>query len=159
MIPCEGAGKAESASLQQRSSVHQCVFSAWALKRGIRLEYIQPGKPQQNAYTERYNPIVRYDWLEQYLLEFMEQVQESATRWLWTYNNESPNMGLGGIIPKTEAGHGGRILLVSVANNGGLPSWFVDSWDVHDSIASPQSEKSEGGSTRDELLHAPQPSF
>ena len=76
------------------------VLSAWALKRGIRLEYIQLGKPQQNAYIERYNRTVRYDWLAQYLFESIEQVQEFATRWLWTYNNERPNMALGGITPK-----------------------------------------------------------
>ena len=33
----------------------------WASAKGIRLEYIQPGKPQQNAYVERFNRIVRYE--------------------------------------------------------------------------------------------------
>lgn len=37
----------------------------WAERRGIRLEHIQPGKPQQNAYSERYYRTVRYDWLGQ----------------------------------------------------------------------------------------------
>ena len=71
----------------------------WAAKQGIRLEHIQPGKPQQNAYVERYNRTVRYDWLAQYLFDSIEEVQEYATRWLWTYNNERPNMALGGITP------------------------------------------------------------
>lgn len=75
-------------------------MAAWALRRGIRVEHIQPGKPQQNAYIERYNRTVRYDWLAQYLFESIEQVQEFATRWLWTYNNERPNMAIGGITPK-----------------------------------------------------------
>ena len=35
----------------------------WAQKHGIRLEHIQSGNPQQNAYVERYNRTVRYDWL------------------------------------------------------------------------------------------------
>ncbi len=72
---------------------------AWAEKRGIRIEHIQPGKPQQNAYVERYNRTVRYGWLNQHLFKSIEQVQESATRWLWTYNHERPNMALGGITP------------------------------------------------------------
>lgn len=73
---------------------------AWAAQRGIRLEYIQPGKPQQNAYIERYNRTVRYDWLAQHLFESLAEVQDFATRWLWTYNHERPNMALGGITPK-----------------------------------------------------------
>lgn len=76
------------------------VLQAWAEKRGIRLDYIQPGKPQQNAYIERYNRTVRYDWLNQYLFNTLAEVQDFATRWLWTYNHERPNMGLGGITPK-----------------------------------------------------------
>ena len=69
----------------------------WAINRGIQLEFIQPGKPQQNGYVERYNRTVRYDWLAQTLFNRIEEVQASATRWLWTYNNERPNMALGGI--------------------------------------------------------------
>ena len=60
----------------------------------------QPGKPQQNAYVERYNRTVRYDWLGQHLFENIEEVRDYATRWLWTYNNERPNMGIGGITPR-----------------------------------------------------------
>jgi putative transposase len=40
----------------------------WTDKHEIQLEFIQPGKPQQNAYVERYNRTVRYGWLSQYLL-------------------------------------------------------------------------------------------
>lgn len=76
------------------------TLTTWAEKNGIRLEHIQPGKPQQNAYIERYNRTVRYDWLGQYLFATIAEVQDFATRWLWTYNHERPNMGLGGITPK-----------------------------------------------------------
>jgi putative transposase len=40
---------------------------SWAKQHHIRLDFIQPGNPQQNAYVERYNRTVRYDWLDQYL--------------------------------------------------------------------------------------------
>ena len=72
----------------------------WAAKQNIRLDYIQPGKPQQNAYIERFNRTVRYAWLSQYLFETIDEVKEFSTRWLWSYNNERPNMALGGITPK-----------------------------------------------------------
>ena len=75
-------------------------LTVWAEKHGITLQYIQPGKPQQNAYVERYNRTVRTDWLSQYLFECIADVQDAATEWLWTYNNERPNMALGGITPK-----------------------------------------------------------
>jgi len=31
--------------------------------------------------------------------ETIEEAQDQATEWLWTYNNERPNMGIGGITP------------------------------------------------------------
>ena len=75
------------------------ALTQWARQRGIQLNYIQPGKPQQNAYIERYNRTVRYDWLNQHLFRSIEEVQEAATHWLWTYNCERPNMAIGGITP------------------------------------------------------------
>lgn len=75
------------------------ALKKWAKDNGIRLQYIQPGNPQQNAYVERYNRTVRYDWLSQYLFGSIEEVQDYATKWLWIYNNERPNTGIGGITP------------------------------------------------------------
>jgi putative transposase len=75
-------------------------ITKWAHKRRIKLLHIQPGKPQQNAYVERFNRTVRYDWLAQYIFDSIQDVQEHATRWLWCYNNERPNMALGGFPPK-----------------------------------------------------------
>ncbi|UWS81828.1 IS3 family transposase (plasmid) [Phaeobacter sp. G2] len=71
----------------------------WAEKRNVRLEYIQPGKPQQNAYIERYNRTLRDEWLGQCIFETIEEAQDQATECLWTYNNERPNMGISGMTP------------------------------------------------------------
>jgi putative transposase len=70
------------------------VTLTWAARRGIRIDFIQPGQPQQNAYVERYNRTIRYDWLG------FDEIQEFATRWLWTYNYDRPNMAGGCITPK-----------------------------------------------------------
>lgn len=75
------------------------TLGAWAKKHNIELQFIQPGKPQQNAYVERFNRTVRYDLLNQYIFKEITDVQDAATNWLWTYNNERPNMALGGITP------------------------------------------------------------
>ncbi|WP_152545263.1 IS3 family transposase [Bordetella holmesii] len=76
------------------------AITKWAGQWGIKLEYIQPGKPQQNAYVERFNRTVRYEWLSQYHWEDLDHVQRAATEWMWSYNHERPNMALGGYTPK-----------------------------------------------------------
>lgn len=72
----------------------------WAEKRGVRIDFIQPGKPQQNAYVERFNRTVRYEWLAQYEFDRLSDMQDYATSWMWSYNHDRPNMALGGITPK-----------------------------------------------------------
>ena len=46
---------------------------------GISLEFIQPGKPQHNAYVERFNRTLRYEWLSQHHLADLQEVQMFAT--------------------------------------------------------------------------------
>jgi len=71
----------------------------WATRNRITLMYIQPGKPTQNAYVERFNRTVRHEWLDLHDFETVEHAQQLATEWLWTYNNERPNSAVGGIPP------------------------------------------------------------
>lgn len=71
----------------------------WANEHRIKLLYIQPGKPTQNAYIERFNRTARHEWLDLHLFDSIEQAQRLATEWLWIYNNERPHSALGGITP------------------------------------------------------------
>lgn len=48
---------------------------------------------------ERYNRTVRHEWLDQYIIETIEEAQDQVTQWLWTDSNDRPNMGSGGTIP------------------------------------------------------------
>ena len=64
------------------------------------LLFIQPGKPTQNAYDERFNRTVRHPWPAEHIFESVEHAQATATEWLWRYNHERPHMALGGITPK-----------------------------------------------------------
>ena len=76
------------------------TIQLWAEKVGIAFQYIQPGKPQQNAYVERFNRTVRYEWLSQYYWSDLDEVRDFATKWAWFYNHERPNMALDGFTPK-----------------------------------------------------------
>ena len=71
----------------------------WASRYHITLLYIQPGKPTQNAYIERFNRTARHEWLDMHQFESIAHAQLLATQWLWHYNNERPNMALNGITP------------------------------------------------------------
>ena len=44
--------------------------------------------------------LLRYDWLSQDIFEKIEEVQDKTTNYMWHYNNERPNMALGGIMPQ-----------------------------------------------------------
>ena len=53
----------------------------------ITLLYIQPGKPNQNAYIELFNQTGRREWLGMQAFDSIEHAQQQATQWLWQYNN------------------------------------------------------------------------
>jgi len=61
----EWRGKPQSIRVDNGPEYISGTLMTWAEKHGVRLEHIQPGKPQQNAYIERYNRTVRGEWLSQ----------------------------------------------------------------------------------------------
>ncbi|MCD8523080.1 MAG: IS3 family transposase [Saccharospirillaceae bacterium] len=73
----------------------------WANEQRITLLYIQPGKPTQNAYIERFNRTARHEWLDMHEFTSIAHAQFLATEWLWQYNNERPHSSLGGVPPKS----------------------------------------------------------
>ncbi|BHH82668.1 hypothetical protein LA52FAK_09570 [Desulforhopalus sp. 52FAK] len=75
------------------------TLKTWSNENDIEINYIQPGNPQQNAFVERYNRTVRYDWLNQRQFTSLDSMRNFATDWMWICNNVRPNMGLGGITP------------------------------------------------------------
>lgn len=52
----------------------------------VTLNYIQPGKPQQNGFIERFNGSFRREFLNAYLFESLSQVKEMAWFWIQDYN-------------------------------------------------------------------------
>jgi putative transposase len=75
------------------------VFVDWCARMGIAIRYIQPGKPNQNAFIERFNRTYREEVLNSYLFEDLDQVREITYNWLLAYNEQRPHDALGGLPP------------------------------------------------------------
>jgi putative transposase len=69
----------------------------WTAKEQITVLYIQPSKPTQNSYLERFNRTARQEWLELNLFEDIEHAQIFATPWQWTYKNYRPHSAIDGV--------------------------------------------------------------
>tara|TARA_Y100000389_G_scaffold115772_2_gene112952 strand:+ start:19905 stop:20282 length:378 start_codon:yes stop_codon:yes gene_type:complete len=62
--------------------------------------FIQPGKPYQNCYIERFNGIYRSEILNKYIFDSIKELQTITDDWLIFYNNKRPHSSLGGLPPK-----------------------------------------------------------
>jgi len=74
-------------------------FTAWCDAQGIARLYIQPGKPDQNAFIERFNRTYREEVLDAYLFEVPTEVQRVTDEWLIDYNEQRPHEALGRLPP------------------------------------------------------------
>jgi len=75
-------------------------LESWAKDKHIDLLHIQPGKPAQNAYIERFNRTYREDVLDAYLFDDLEEVRTITERWLQDYNTIRPHEALQGLPPR-----------------------------------------------------------
>lgn len=76
-----------------------CLLQEWCESRNIRLLYIQPGKPTQNAFVERQNGSIRRGLLNAYLFSSLAEVRIMAEEWRTDYNLERPHKSLGYLSP------------------------------------------------------------
>lgn len=74
-------------------------FVDWCEKNNVEIWYIQPGKPNQNAYIERFNRTYRSEVLSAHLFEDLDQVREVTWEWMLGYNEERPHDSLGDLPP------------------------------------------------------------
>ena len=93
-------GKPERIRVDNGPEFISTVFMDWCKEQQIVVQHIQPGKPCQNGYIERFNRTYRQDILDAYLFENIWQVRMITEDWINDYNNQRPHEALNGLTPQ-----------------------------------------------------------
>ncbi len=75
-------------------------LNEWCNYHDIKLKFIEPGKPTQNAYIERFNGSFRHEILSVYTFQNLKEVQEITEEWIEEYNYHRPHDALKNLSPK-----------------------------------------------------------
>jgi putative transposase len=76
------------------------TLTQWAQRHGVKLLFIQPGRPMQNGYVERFNRTYRTEVLNSYVFETLGEVRRMTAEWLVRYNEHRPHESLGNLAPR-----------------------------------------------------------
>jgi putative transposase len=76
------------------------AVDAWAHAEGVRLHFIRPGKPIENAFVESFNGRCRDECLNEHLFVAIEEARIELERWRVDYNTARPHGGLGKLTPE-----------------------------------------------------------
>jgi putative transposase len=92
-------GKPQAIRLKNGPEMTSHGFTEWAEHHGIQLLFIQPGKPNQKAFIDRFNKSIRTDLLDASLFNSISEVQKAAVVWLMDNNEYRPYESPGDVPP------------------------------------------------------------
>jgi putative transposase len=95
----ENRGLPKSVTVDNGPEFISKVLDEWAYRRQLQLRFIEPGKPQQNAYIESFNGKFRDECLNEHWFLSMRHARQVIAAWREEYNQERPHSSLGYLAP------------------------------------------------------------
>jgi len=96
------------------------ALTAWSEERGVRLEFIQPGKPVQNAYAESFNGRLRDECLNANWFTSLSDARRKIETWRQDYNEQRPHSSLK-YLPPVE-------FCQNTSGDAGMSGRFIQRW-------------------------------
>lgn len=113
------------------------ALARWAVLNQVRLHFIEPGKPIQNAFIESFNSRFRQECLNQNWFINLEESRLIIEAWRKEYETVRPHSGLKGLTPKMAAQQQSTQPFASNLMNLHVRSW-PNQWGKFKGLAFPQ---------------------
>jgi len=92
-------GKPEAITVDNGPEFAGIALDRWAYQNEVKLDFIRPGKPVENAYVESFNGKFRHECLNQHYFKTLEEARQIIENWINWYNSFRPHQTLEGLTP------------------------------------------------------------
>jgi len=96
----EKRGKPDSVTVDNGTEFDSKAVDAWGHTNGVKIVFIRPGKPNENAFIESFNGRFREECLNENLFENLDEARKIIEDWRNDYNEERPHGSLGKLTPR-----------------------------------------------------------
>ena len=95
----DSRGLPTAITVDNGSEFYSRAMDAWAYRNGVKLDFIRPGKPVENAFIESFNGRLRDECLNTEVFASLEEAQQKLEAWRVDYNLFRPHSAIGNLPP------------------------------------------------------------